>query len=137
MRDLVIPTAESYLGIPYKHQGRSEYGVDCVGLLYVVFRDLGVDFAYPRNYQRTPKQNEIFHFVSNFSEETDCPIKGDVVLLGNERLLTHAAIFIDKYTYIHACQFNRSSRGNVRYLNLKTERSWARRHHRFFSPDFY
>ena len=40
----ILATAESYIGTPYHHGGRSkEGGVDCAGLAACVLRDLGVD----------------------------------------------------------------------------------------------
>jgi len=33
---------DKLLGIPYKHNGRSEKGLDCWGLVYIFFKELGV-----------------------------------------------------------------------------------------------
>ncbi len=35
--------ARSYIGTPWRHQGRTRAGLDCVGLLYLVWCDLGLD----------------------------------------------------------------------------------------------
>lgn len=61
MKYLDIPTraefveaARSYLQIPFEHQGRSRSGVDCLGLLVCIARDLGIDVVDNLNYGRSP-----------------------------------------------------------------------------------
>jgi cell wall-associated NlpC family hydrolase len=53
--DDVVACARSFLGVRYRHQGRSrEHGIDCIGLLVMVARELELvphDFdvnGYPR-----------------------------------------------------------------------------------------
>ena len=42
-RDQIIAEARKWLGTPFRHQGRIRgRGVDCVGLLLCVMRDLGI-----------------------------------------------------------------------------------------------
>lgn len=43
-----------YLGVPFRHRGRTERGLDCVGLLAVVAQELGVDIHDVRLYGREP-----------------------------------------------------------------------------------
>lgn len=40
-RSEIVVAAKSFLGTPWKHQGRSPKGVDCVGLIYAVAVHLG------------------------------------------------------------------------------------------------
>lgn len=39
----IAELARSYAGVPWRHQGRSRMGLDCVGLVYRVWCDLGLD----------------------------------------------------------------------------------------------
>ncbi|MFP4004522.1 MAG: hypothetical protein ACLFV8_12150, partial [Alphaproteobacteria bacterium] len=39
----IVGIARSYVGTPWRHQGRDRKGLDCVGLLYLVWCDLGFD----------------------------------------------------------------------------------------------
>ena len=53
----VMTEAESWRGTPFQHQGRSEHGVDCAGLVVMVGRALGLltpeqDFTV---YGRVPR----------------------------------------------------------------------------------
>lgn len=47
-RQLIVDTARSALGTPFRHQGRSlTHGVDCIGLIICVMHKLGLsDFEY-------------------------------------------------------------------------------------------
>lgn len=52
----VIATARDWIGVPFQHQGRSRYGVDCAGLVICVCRELGLlpaDFDV-NGYERSP-----------------------------------------------------------------------------------
>lgn len=41
----IVTAAREYLGVPFRHQGRSRRGLDCLGLLVCVARDLGMPEA--------------------------------------------------------------------------------------------
>lgn len=55
-RDEVIVTARSWRGIPFVHQGRTRAGVDCIGLVINVCKEVG--FLLPdfdvNGYERIP-----------------------------------------------------------------------------------
>lgn len=43
LRSHIVASATSFLGVPWRHQGRARAtGVDCVGLVYAVAEDLGL-----------------------------------------------------------------------------------------------
>lgn len=42
-RQDIVDTSRKYIGTPFKKGGRDQFGVDCVGLIYCVARDLGLD----------------------------------------------------------------------------------------------
>jgi probable lipoprotein NlpC len=57
---LLVEKCENYLGTPYKYGGEDKKGMDCSGLIYAVFNDLGQQI--PRvSYQ----QAEYFRTVSD------------------------------------------------------------------------
>jgi cell wall-associated NlpC family hydrolase len=54
-RDQVISEARSWIGTPWRHQGRSrKRGVDCIGLLVVVARSFGLNVEDRTDYARDP-----------------------------------------------------------------------------------
>lgn len=53
----VIAEARKWLGVPFQHQGRTRFGVDCAGLVELVALGLGLlpaGYRAPRNYARRP-----------------------------------------------------------------------------------
>lgn len=56
---MILPTARGYLGVPFKHQGRSRQGADCVGLLVMVARDLGLAHSDVLTYSRNPSPRKM------------------------------------------------------------------------------
>lgn len=62
----VIKIAKTYLGTPWKHQGRlKKYGIDCAGYIIEVMRELGLDVSFDiAGYERVPdgqKLAEVAH----------------------------------------------------------------------------
>jgi cell wall-associated NlpC family hydrolase len=51
----IVAAARTYLGVPWRHQGRTRAGLDCAGLIVMVARDLALsDYdstAYGRRAQ--------------------------------------------------------------------------------------
>jgi len=50
----IVAAARSALGIPFRHQGRSSRGLDCVGLLLYVADRIGVEYVDVSGYSRRP-----------------------------------------------------------------------------------
>lgn len=42
IRKEIIRLARSYIGVPWKHKGRSHTGIDCIGVPYMVGKELGL-----------------------------------------------------------------------------------------------
>ncbi len=45
--DFIKKIADDLVGIPYKHNGRNKNGLDCWGLVYLFFKELGIEL--PKN----------------------------------------------------------------------------------------
>lgn len=54
-RQYIVDFARSFKGTPYKHQGRSVNGIDCVGILVLLGNELDVYHESERRYSRNPK----------------------------------------------------------------------------------
>lgn len=51
----IITAARSYIGTPFVHQGRNRAtGLDCIGLIWNVARDVGYDYQMVNNYSSSP-----------------------------------------------------------------------------------
>lgn len=51
----LVRAARGWVGVRWRHQGRSRAGVDCGGLLVMAMRDIGRDTLDKRAYGRVPK----------------------------------------------------------------------------------
>lgn len=94
-RAQVVAQARSYLGVPWRHQGRSRVrGLDCAGLIVVIGHDLGLHSHDTTDYQREPNGTL---FVSHFREALDeinlaDAGHGDVVLMRDSLYPCHCGI---------------------------------------------
>lgn len=53
----LVDQARTYLGVPFRHRGRSGLGLDCAGLGIRVYADLGVELPDIERYGREPHRN--------------------------------------------------------------------------------
>lgn len=97
---------QSYMGTPYRYGGTSRRGVDCSGLVYLVFRELN-KARLPRTTKKLKKYGRV---VS--TPETR---PGDLVFfsLGNRGRVDHVGICMGDGTFAHA-----SSSQGVTYSRL-------------------
>jgi cell wall-associated NlpC family hydrolase len=106
-RSAVVAAARSYLGTPFRHQGRGD-ALDCVGLAFQVAQDLGLAPVDRPAYGRQPHglelKRELDARLRPIAKDAMQP--GDVVLLAWRRLMpAHAAILgagPDGLSLIHA-----------------------------------
>src|SRR5690606_3533185 len=55
---LLVDTSKRYIGVPYKYGGTTTKGMDCSGLVYLSFADLGKKIARP-SYDQAKEFTEI------------------------------------------------------------------------------
>jgi cell wall-associated NlpC family hydrolase len=53
--DEVVAAARGLLGVPFRHQGRSPEGIDCVGLVTCIAKALGISSYDAVGYRRFPR----------------------------------------------------------------------------------
>ncbi len=102
-----VSLVNQYLGIPYKHMGRDKSGLDCWGLVKLIYKDIlnitlwDIGEEYPENWSFKGKDL----FMENYQKQWQCVTKTqawDVVLLRNGgRVVNHAGIMLKKGTFIH------------------------------------
>ncbi len=105
----VIRVARSYLGTRWVHQGRSRKGVDCVGLLVVTARELGIPHRDVTNYDRRPSNGQLEKLLSEQLDRIDArEMKlGDIVAIEDQgwRAISHVGILGDgarPFSLIHS-----------------------------------
>jgi cell wall-associated NlpC family hydrolase len=53
-RQTLILHARTWLGVPFRHQGRNRMGVDCGGLLMAIGQQAGLEIIPPETYSLSP-----------------------------------------------------------------------------------
>lgn len=89
-----VEAARSLVGVPYHHQGRNSFGLDCAGLVVVAYRMAGYDIEDVQGYGREPWKDGLRAAV-----ERNFPVRvegdgqpGDVLLLYGIHEVRHLAI---------------------------------------------
>lgn len=54
---ILIDQARTYLGVPFRHHGRTARGLDCAGLVWRTYADLGVILPDVARYGREPHRD--------------------------------------------------------------------------------
>lgn len=98
----VIEEARGWVGVPFRHQGRDGYGVDCVGLPIVIGRALGLlppefDTA---TYGRLPT-GALIERLSEHCAAIPRAVPGSIVVIAWTKVAAHVAICTGE-TLIHA-----------------------------------
>jgi cell wall-associated NlpC family hydrolase len=55
----IVEAARSFVGTPYRHQGHTKRGLDCIGLIIVVAEKFGFDTTIPRGYSAQPQARQV------------------------------------------------------------------------------
>ncbi len=86
-----VATARGFLGVPWVHQGRSEKGLDCVGLIVLSMRAIGIDAPLAADYGRIQDYRQARRYLEIYCDRVGSPEIGDVVLFKTSQTL-HMAI---------------------------------------------
>ena len=102
-REQVLAEARSWIGVPYLHQGRTRLGVDCVGLLIVVARALGLTDYDVSGYPRVPSSDFLRAECERLMRRIQAGARqpGDVLLMRFKRDPQHLAFVTDR-GFLHA-----------------------------------
>ena len=96
----VVKLAEEYIGAPYRSGGTTTNGVDCSGLAFAVYRQVGV---------RLPRTSEAMARVGNHIDRNQLRA-GDLVFFGSGSGVNHVGIYAESGEFIHASTRARSVR---------------------------
>jgi cell wall-associated NlpC family hydrolase len=108
------PIAERYLGVTYVFGGTTPSGLDCSGLVYLVYQELGVQL---------PRTSRLQYQVGQVVEREDLR-EGDLVFFNTTgQGVSHVGIYLEDGDFINAA----SNPGKVMISNL-SESYWDKRY---------
>ena len=96
-----VAAARTYIGVPWKHQGRSRRGVDCIGLVVMAARDCGMDVTIEANYGFNQQYRKMKALLLQHCERQSGPGEGVIILYKSAEIL-HLAVMTAEGTIIHA-----------------------------------
>lgn len=102
--DMVVETARTYLGTPFRHQGRIKgLGVDCAGLIVGVAKELELSAFDSKDYGRVPSADKLREVLEQemVAIQISEAKAGDVYLMSFDAEPQHLAIITD-YGIIHS-----------------------------------
>lgn len=102
--------ARQFLGIPYQHGGRDRKGLDCLGLVYLFYQELGIRIPdhdgqpytidwYKKDPERLLRGLRQVGRAVNFKTEPLQPL--DLVYFRMGGAITHAGVMIDHRSFLH------------------------------------
>lgn len=105
----VVREARTWLGTPFRHQGRDRNGIDCVGLPIVVLKGLGVvlpEYESLNDYPRQPPAGDMERRFLHVCTKLPEYVPGSVAVIQWQKSLMHVAIVTDTDSLIHVMERN-------------------------------
>jgi cell wall-associated NlpC family hydrolase len=98
----LITIARSWLGVPFRHQGNTRRGIDCINAVRVWLVEAGLSPPeVPQGYLRSPDGVTLKTALDGWMTPTDTPQPGTIALLRIRRFPQHVAL-ITGPTMIHS-----------------------------------
>ena len=98
-----------YIGLPYKNLGRDLKGIDCYGLIYLIFQNERkielpdfTDLMYEKEWYKS-KNHILDNVDEKWIEVSSSYKKYDIFLmkLGTKNIVNHCGMFIEGDKFIH------------------------------------
>jgi len=104
-----MPWTDEYTGIPFRINGRTRAGVDCYGLIVLVYRErLGIELPAFTDVARDDSPASLRRVARAYAEHKEAwqrieePQPLDIVLLRTGKFIWHAGLVIDRRRMLHA-----------------------------------
>jgi cell wall-associated NlpC family hydrolase len=99
--DRVLAEARALLGTPWRHLGRSETGIDCIGLVLVAAARVGIVLPDPAPYTREPSGQTLRQGMASVLDHV--PLAevepGDVLVMNLGLYAGHVGLYAVHPTY--------------------------------------
>lgn len=95
-REQIVEAARAYLGVRWRHQGRTAQGMDCLGLIVAVARDLGLPHVDQTDYSRQPDGVRLRQELEAQMDRVETFQPGDVLMMRFDLNPQHVALVTDR-----------------------------------------
>lgn len=96
-----------HIGVPYRHQGRNAFGLDCVGMVAASIKALGFNgYTDSNDYSKLPNDSRLLsHLDAQFIrlKNKDAFENGDILVFKIFDIAQHMGVYMDGQL-IHATQ---------------------------------
>jgi cell wall-associated NlpC family hydrolase len=123
--DEVVAAARAYLGVAFRHQGRSRTGLDCLGLTGCALRDAGLMVRDSTAYGRRPDYKRLKRAADGelIRLARTTPLCAGVIVMFRDADWIHVGIMTGQRCFIHA----RGAEGGSVVEHILDDQSWAPR----------
>lgn len=104
-KDEFVKAARGWIGVKWLHQGRNRAGIDCVGLLLMASKDVGLDVPDLAGYRRSPDRKKFIDHINANSQPETTTQAGNFGIFRDGTQPCHVGIFAERdgvLTLIHA-----------------------------------
>lgn len=132
LREKVIIEAKKLLNTPFAHRGRTRFGVDCLGFVYLAYIKAGITGirdgdgkVYEPNWFWFCDKERYLDNLLTYADFVKEPMRADIVLFRCfKEIVTHGGIYLEDGNFIHAPSGNSPHNRKVRLDNL-SHRYWG------------
>ncbi|NLD09827.1 MAG: hypothetical protein GX667_09615 [Xanthomonadaceae bacterium] len=137
-KQAMIQKARSLIGVKWRHRGRKDWAVDCIGLLVLSFKAGGYTLNDRTNYSRDPWNEQLYHELAfHFGEglPPDEMQEGDIALMkwDSQNEPSHVGIITNPpsggFSLIH-------SYSEISVTEHRIDDEWRERITTIFRPDW-
>lgn len=101
-----------YLSVPYEYYGRTLEGLDCYGIVLLMYKEqFNIELKeFPSVYPHKawgPEDSKFVKFLEEHVgfEKVPCPLVGDLLVLADARgIINHCGIVLNDFEFIHATE---------------------------------
>lgn len=95
----IVTAARQYLGTPWRHLGRTDRGVDCIGLVLLAAAEIGVVIPDPAPYEREPQGTRLLQGIAQYASRVGAHQPGDILVFRSGLYAGHIGIASEHPTY--------------------------------------
>lgn len=98
MKDEFISAARGFVGAKWRHRGRKPWAMDCIGLVVLSLKSVGIEVNDRFDYSRDPWNDGLrTELLNHFGDPVSGMVPGDIALLKweNSNEPAHVAIITD------------------------------------------